>query len=245
MAILPDPQLFSRTLRIKTAKGAGTAFLVEFVDGTYLVSAAHLLEGSECGDKIYVSRNKKWQFTELGEIGFCTLGHDIAAARVSIGGGGYPMERLRGGALVGMELCYLGFPLGFAQVGMPDDYAGFAAPLLKAGVFSGLVQLSGLPVQLIASYGNVGFSGGPVIGYDPDLKPSHKTLRVFGFVSGGYEDAALPLKRRTGSRGEKKVDDLMHVNPQSGFVRFVGVSRLKEIVSEIQLGTHTSSRHTC
>ena len=43
---LIDQILLSRTLRIRTESEIGTAFLVEYAEGTYMASAAHLFEQS-------------------------------------------------------------------------------------------------------------------------------------------------------------------------------------------------------
>jgi hypothetical protein len=111
------------------------------------------------------------------------------------------------------------------QTGGLSDYP---VALIKSGILSGWFTIDSHEfTYLIDSYGNAGFSGGPV------LKSGAAESVIVGIVSGGYPDTIETILKLN-QDGDTIKEEGLFFRPQSGFVRFNGISHFVELVDQMK-----------
>lgn len=111
----------------------------------------------------------------------------------------------------GKEVYFYGFPLG----DLGTQVLGIRFPLVKKAIVSGWIKHKGLNKMVLDGYNNLGFSGGPVVAYDPNSKK----MCLVGVIS-GY----IPEPVSVQYKGDK-----LSVNENSGIIVCYGKGYIEEI----------------
>lgn len=161
----------------------GTCFLIEYKNQEYLVTAAHLFKKeTKTKSNVNITINNGTPITLTAEF----LKHsdstiDVAVLRIPISLKKSELYLVNGGVSVGQQVYFLGYPsfkgLQFATV---DKLGTF--PLVKGGIFSGMIKVNGYLLEFIDGHNNPGFSGGPVVFFNHE----NKTTNICCIISGYY-----------------------------------------------------------
>ena len=220
----PTMQAMSKTFNLYGDKLTGTCFMVTKNENQYFVTAAHLFESSHrSGDevaiqmvvqnvlqsyqaKIYFHSDRKVdlavlklseQITQDPAIPDELMKYKDTIQKI-FQGNGISTDTLW--APIGMEVYFLGFPLG----NLGTEALGMKVPLLKQAIISGWVNHNGIDLLLLDGHNNMGFSGGPVIAYDQ----ASKQMRMIAVIS-GYLPEPVNVRQK---------NDMVSVEENSGII---------------------------
>jgi S1-C subfamily serine protease len=212
---------------IRSSAGTGTAFLHSNENGSYWVTAAHVVRGTRAGDVVQFLRQDGWRDVEVKEILLEPNGYDVAvfSAR-NFGTTGVMAPVSVPGIHLGEELKFLGFPHGLKNT-YPVD--GASTPLVRTAFFSGVIAVNGLEVELLDGFNNPGFSGGPVYGPREGGEPG-----VVAVVSGFRPERAAHARvyRLTEAGEEEQLPDL-YTKPNSGMINAISIEKVKALASNL------------
>ena len=163
-------------IRCGETSGSGTAFILNYNDWQYLVTARHVVE-TISGNRIDIFHDGEWKSLEVdvigkgtGEIDVAVLSSPLAIRPTRCGCSSiFDRHDNRAASLLS------GFPLGM-RGGSPYD---FPYPLAKSGVLSGVDSWHGTNLLYIDGHANRGFSGGPLI----CSQDQTSTVRIAGVIT--------------------------------------------------------------
>jgi len=185
-----------RTFRIEFDGLTGTAFLIDAGGRRYLVTAAHILEGTKPLQDvtIFVRNGDDWLPLVCFHLGKMEPPIDVAVLAPRVPFGPPPESHLQtgGGALLGSDCYFLGFPWGLAtQSGSLNG--NYPIPLVKKALCSGFRHGDDGKTNgyYLDGINNPGFSGGPVL--DAKSDPP----RVFAIIA-GYRTATSEVVNKMG-----------------------------------------------
>jgi hypothetical protein len=238
---VPIAQAMANTFNVYGDKLTGSGFMVTKGGGQYFVTAAHLFATSHrSGDDVPVQmvvENQLQSYT--GKIYFHPDRKvDVAVLKLSetieqklslpaeiiqyrdtlqkvFRGKGFTLDSFF--TNVGMETYFLGFPLG----NLGTEVFGIKFPLVKKSLVSGFVKNDGVDILLLDGHNNLGFSGGPVVGYDE----SRKEMRIVGVISGFLPETV----------NVKHNNETLSVLENSGIIVCYGSQYIAEIFSRYKL----------
>lgn len=180
--MLPNVNILTRTFRIKTAHGTGTAFTADFGSRQYLITAQHVV-GTTQLYSVDIETSKGWRNSQV-EV----LGHSAPYIDVSVL---YPSQLLHDHrnpiklpssweVLVGQDVYFCGFALGLST---PSNITGFPypVPLVKKGTVSAFDADHWFLDGIV----NPGMSGGPVFTMDDN------TPNIIGVVTSRRLESAV------------------------------------------------------
>lgn len=210
---------------IRTAAGTGTAFLHANEQGSYFVTAAHLVHGTQEGDYILFKRQDGWHSVQVREILLHLQGYDVAVfSTANFGTTTRMVPRPDAGIFLGDELKFLGFPHG---LGNTYPLEGSVAPLVRTAFFSGTIMVEGREIELLDGFNNPGFSGGPVYALQDDGEPSITAL-ISGYRFERMSNSRLYRSNADGR--EEEVPDL-YTKPNSGMINAISVSHIRAVAA--------------
>jgi S1-C subfamily serine protease len=166
----------TRVFFVKTNNVFGTGFTLERNSRQFLVTARHVIPSAR--DSVAIHQHGTWQ-SMGGEVFYPkNPAVDIAVLRldkhISLT---LELEPSMDGMVLGQDLYFLGFPLGMY---MEPMWNGCPLPLIKHGVLSAIDSSDKSRVLIyLDAFGNLGFSGSPVI--FRDLKSGE--TKVAGIVT--------------------------------------------------------------
>jgi hypothetical protein len=210
---LPIVQAMSNTYNIYGDKLTGTCFMVTKNKEQYFVTAAHLFESShKSGEEVslqLVVQNEPQTYQariyyhpdRKVDVAVLKLSETISqnaaipdelmkykdTIQKVFKGNGFSTDSMI--VSIGMETYFLGFPLG----NLGTEIFGIKYPLLKKAIVSGYVKHNGVDVLLLDGHNNLGFSGGPVVGYDE----TSKQMRIVGVISGYLPEPINVLQKNS------------------------------------------------
>ena len=227
MPVMVDLAFLDRTLRIKYGNNVGSAVYIELSGVHMVLTAAHIVEGLQAGDRIGVRFKSKWVMVDVTGVSRCKFGNDVCAIRTrDHWGEGLCEEQLTAGILMGEEVAYCGFPLSLEMEGMPGSL-GWPMGFIKSAIFSGAVARESEGYDyLFDTINNRGFSGGPII------KREKGQLRVAAIVSGYRNDAPSPVYKRLPDGSEIEVADYF-IKPNSGFMIGVPIKKAVDAARDL------------
>ena len=237
-------ETMANTFNIHGDRSTGTCFLVLKNGMQYFVTAAHLFNPShKSGDKVpiqmliqnqlqsfdakvYFHRDRKvdiaifklsekvLQHIELPEE-FIQY-HDLLQNVFQSTGISLDSTFLA----FGIEVFFYGFPLG----NLGTEVLGIKLPLVKRAIVSGSVKYNGINVIVLDGHNNLGFSGGPVVVYDP----GSQKMSIVGVIS-GYVPEPIDVQYK---------GDKLSVNDNSGIIVCYGRRFIEEIFSQHKKDIH-------
>jgi hypothetical protein len=181
---IPEPlsHLYKRTLRIETAFGAASSFVIEHENQHWLVTANHVVEDRRGKPKAFdVLDQNEQKHSDLERLERIS-GADVAVFHLwpDYAEVGPSLELCSANELRLMQDVYI---VGFPSLGEPlifhIAYASPTTPFIKRAVVSGDADYHGIKVWLLDGMSTFGFSGGPLI--VQELEPDR--FRVFGVAS--------------------------------------------------------------
>jgi S1-C subfamily serine protease len=180
--------VLARTFQIRVPEGTGSAFIIDYRDRQYIVTANHMVASMGERGTVEFFANQQWVALPFKILHGASKCDDVAVL--------IPDEKqilkvdaipVADSYIFGQEAFFAGFPYGL--------YTTFSnskqiVPLLKHGYVSARVSCSaiypnepeGAGVILLDGMNNHGFSGGPVVIVDPS-DANHRN-KLIGVISG-------------------------------------------------------------
>lgn len=162
----PHTGFFQTVFYIKYGQGTGTAFILDHLERSFLVSAKHNFPDKNWGDSITLEifQHGKW-LAYHGVVYFHSI-HEIDIAVILSKDQelvNSPYNLLDSETPLGSDGYFFGFPYGnySPDIGKIND--GFPFPLIKKAISSGVFHFENHHVNILDGHNNPGFSGGPVI----------------------------------------------------------------------------------
>lgn len=229
-----DQRIHYNTLRINSPVGTGTGFLVEINNTVFIFTTAHCVRETREGDKILVRNSDSWKTIGVEKIGFHPNGYDCAVIKTSHRPrGGLGEEDFEKRVAQGQNLAYCGFPLGL-EIQNDPQLSTFPVAFVKSGDVSGWLDMkNGERRYYIDSYGNPGFSGGPVVGQNQFGKK-----KIYGVVTSGQYEPPHPILEKA-IDGKFQYSSLHFDQRQGGFTVFVPIEHHRIVATQILDGTQS------
>ena len=184
-------EILSRTRFIKAGSEAGTGFVVDYEGKVYIITAKHVVAGLPTTNAtLQVWQDETWKDYQTVRTLFPSSSDvDIAVfetnEKVPTPFGVRPADEI-GGATMGQQVWFLGYPFGI-ESRFADDKR---APFIKRGTMSAVDGTKPDAVVIyVDGFNNPGFSGGPIVYWDF----SKRVYGILGVVQGYREDAAKVL----------------------------------------------------
>ena len=173
--------VINRTFRLKHRDGVGTCFTVDVAGRQYVVTAQHVVDGLAAGADAVVEilHDRRWKPLPVHVAWLAEDPVDVAilAARQPLSHPNMTLEPTSVGMTLGQQVYFLGFT-NLEVLALPDG-VGFPMPLVRQGIFAGMIPQNGNLMLVIDGHNIPGFSGGPVV-FRPD---GHVEYRVAGVIS--------------------------------------------------------------
>jgi hypothetical protein len=244
----PTQKTLQSCLRIRFGESSGTAFLVNHGSQQFMVTAAHVLNGIQPGDKFAFFFNSKWWLTRFQKIRFCDEKTDVCALIADDqfhkfwSNQGFELSEIGGNFAIGERVYYLGFPLGYstdlsADLDKSDLIAEYQEnlihlPFLKSGMVSGLKTHDWGPEIFIETISNAGFSGGPLICRSIAVEGIPE-LKVVGLMS-SYKFDTRQFLHQILPNGEVERLNHQFISPNSGFSVAIGAKRILNLIENFE-----------
>ena len=183
----------SRIFKIETSGGQATGVMCHDEVGLFLITAKHVIKNTIVGDKIRLFVSELGQLVSVLDIEHGEDDADVSV--VFLGKVNFsppdeePLPIAGSQILLGEELLFAGFPLGFSSLSLGIEKK--PTPLLRKGILSGFIMRSfngdrnspSHPQLVIDAINNFGFSGGPIIRNQERNLFKPAKLVVVGIVS--------------------------------------------------------------
>ena len=224
----------ARVYRIAVGQKAGTGFVVEEEGKYYLLTAKHLFEAVEYPNKfnIGIEKNSSWDEFDANIYYHHNTDIDIAVIQTSyfddmnFAKVRYDSKKL----FVSQSVYMLGYPYGIKNRLLSAEL-DFPYPIVKRGVYSGVIVPNGNIVHVIDWNGNPGFSGGPVIYHSYNDEDDFEEEFIAGIISSGHTHETKVLK-------PEQQETECYINEESGIGFVYTIENALEIIREyVRLAT--------
>jgi S1-C subfamily serine protease len=172
--------ILSRVLDLRYGNEQGTGFTVEVDGRQYIVTAKHLVSGTNQVAEVAYLHNNNWE--KLPVTILRSTDADVAVLvppRVLTPT--FPVEYSMTGVAMGQELFFLGFPYGMSTEVPAELNHGCPIPFIKRGTFSAAYKGKAKHNMIfVDGMNNSGFSGGPLVA----VNSANKKMIVIGVVVG-------------------------------------------------------------
>lgn len=229
----PTGNVLSRVYEIRFGGGTATAFLLDYEDRQYFVTAGHVVEsaGERASVEMMGPGTKAWKSYPVTVLHGKNKCADVAVL--------IPADKKLTAAeaipfpynfAIGQEAYFLGFPYGLYSTFSANE--GMAVALVKHAYISAVVSCAVLfpegpkdeEVLLLDGLNNPGFSGGPVVA--PDMFSPFTTIRALklvGVISGFQsENSHLQVD------GKNQLNSVIQTN--TGIIRVVPIDRAVDLI---------------
>ena len=174
----------------ETVVSGGTMFVIDIDNRQYLITARHIAEHIDSRVQFQIWHNTKWNSIPVRVIRHGRGDVDVSVLDSSVNlipdGYRFPVPVGMGGVLLGQEMMFLGFPLGYDVVTSAYLATGFPIPLVKYARLSA-IPVRGYPMWL-DGHNNEGFSGSPIC----FVRNGESEVRVAGVIS-AYKPIPKPV----------------------------------------------------
>jgi len=197
--------VLQRVFLIKYGNHFGSSFTVDVGNRQYLISAKHLLSFLQESDIIDIYHESQWKKLEVKRIDLKNPKIDILVLAPAVQlSPPLELDPSIDNIILSQNVYFLGFPFGM-YVEAKDLNNFFPMPFVKKGIVSAMAfENKKEKIIFIDGYNNKGFSGGPIVFFDFDVKK----FKVAAVVSGykpqrddiiNNKDKATALKAITNS----------------------------------------------
>jgi S1-C subfamily serine protease len=191
--VLPPALILLRTAPVRVGQEYGTAFVIDYKERQYLVTAKHLVKNLPSKDAtIQLFENLQWTDLRADILNCKSSEVDAVALRfdkpekLSVNPA---VEVSRTGAQIGAAIFFFGFPNFGREVGLYTLFAttGQHLPMVKRGILSASDWIDeDANLLYFDAFNNKGFSGGPIIAFDT----AKKQWQIVAVVSGYLPEAS-------------------------------------------------------
>lgn len=176
--------ILSRVLALRSGSLQGSGFTIEVEGRQYIVTAKHMVPGTNQLADVSIYRSEKW-----GQLSMRVLRSEEADVAVLVPPfvvtPSLPLVYGSEGTMLSQEVFFLGFPDMLSSDVPADLNNGFPIPFIKRGTLSAWYRgKSKYATILVDGINNPGFSGGPLV----VANGQNKELRVLGVVIGYKTD---------------------------------------------------------
>lgn len=223
--------VLERIFCIRVGDSMGTAFVVDYADKNYLVTAKHLFQTSGYQNKmnINIQYENIWKpisaeiyYHETKDIDVAVIKTDFFKDR-HFCGVKYESKEV----LISQEVFLLGFPYGLSTNQFSIN-KGYPIPIVKKGIFSGTINNNNnTQVYLIDWDNNHGFSGGPLV-FRKIAKDGYSDDEYIAGVIHGYQQHKIKVYNEDGS------DTGLTANENSGIGFIYKIENVMEIIKKIE-----------
>ncbi|WP_082552253.1 serine protease [Massilia sp. Root351] len=169
-----------RTLHLSINGSTGTGFLLDHGGRQYLITAKHVIGAGASGTfELGIMNNKAWTPVKVSLVGHAAHEADISVLALpsAIVAPSLALPAAKKSHLT-QDAYFLGFPYGdFGDVGLLNQ--NYPMPFVKRSIISSFNNGGRPSIIYLDGHNNPGFSGGPVVIFDPDTKQ----LEVLSVVS--------------------------------------------------------------
>ena len=174
----------------------GTMFVIDVDNRQYLITARHIAENIDSRVQLQVWHNQGWNSIPVRIVGHGGGDVDVSVLDSNISLVPDEYRRLPApvgldGIILGQEVMFLGFPIGYDVLTTVSFDTGFPIPLVKYARLSAIPRL-GFPMWL-DGHNNEGFSGSPVC----FVRNGESDVRVAGIIS-AYQHIPKPVFSQDG-----------------------------------------------
>ncbi len=208
---------------IQTDTLQGTAFLITNNSEEYLATVAHIFK-SDLSTKSIVNI-KLLIDTTFVPVQAKFLRHpdisvDIAVLKLPFNLKHSETLNEKNNIVLGQDVFFVGYP-SFNNIQFITIAKGLGAfPLIKKAILSGSIQVNNYYLLLLDGHNNPGFSGGPVIYYDENLKQNC----LLGIVSGYFNESKAIIEKK-----QSKESDYINLE-NSGIIICYPIKLAHEII---------------
>lgn len=218
----------TRVLKIKFSNATATAFTLEKDDEQFLITAKHLFNKNTSGSfvNLEITRDNQ-QFNLTCQVFF----HDNAEIDIAV------LKLINNtnitnrmivnfndsSIILGHDAYIVGFPFGLVNSDIEGNF-NYPTPFVKRGCISATTKENGADVIYADSVNNIGFSGGPLVTYNP---MNYKEQYIIGVISGyrvHISDVYDKDNKKTGS----------YVRENSGLTKAYSIKHVFEIIQKIK-----------
>jgi S1-C subfamily serine protease len=180
---VPSAEILRQTYKIQTDTLSGSSFLIEYNSREYLITAKHLFKKNLLNKSIVninlLSEKENEKFKAKISISRDSS-IDIAVLELPVSIKKLKPFNINPTVTIGQQILFLGYP-SFNGNNINTFSKAFGIfPLVKKGIVSALLDLNKYTLYFLDGHNNPGFSGGPVIGFDPIKNETY----ILGVVSG-------------------------------------------------------------
>ena len=223
--------VINRTFRLKYGDKVGTCFTIDVSGRQYVATARHILPSLKEGDstRVEIYHDGQWKALLVYVAWLSEPPADVAilAPQWQLSSAEMVLEPTVGGLAFGQQVYFLGF-IGLETLALPGS-TGYPMPLVRQGIFAGMMLQNGTNLLVIDGHNIRGFSGGPVV----FMPQASREFRVAGVVS-GYRPEPNPVLEKGQPTG-------MYVYDNTGLVIAYSLQAGIEHISAHPTGVAISS----
>lgn len=163
MSVVASAREIGMSYQINFLGRQGTCFASRDAQGSYFVTAAHLMKGAAAGDKVQFRRVTDWVDVGIRDIVFAAQQADVcvfSSVNFTLTLVGEFPDSGEVGVAPGGETIFVGYPHGLTNT-FPNNN-GFVSALVRKAFFSGVIAVDGREVMILDGFNNPGYSGSPV-----------------------------------------------------------------------------------
>lgn len=232
MTLIASKREIATSYNIRYVDGSATAFCWRDEQGTFLVTAAHVLKGAAKGDVVELRRRTDWARLAIREVLFAPSGVDICVFTTENFGINFRGEYKSSPGLglgLGADVLFVGYPHGLVN-DTPPINGDLPTALVRKASFSGVIDTgSGHPTMIFDGFNNPGYSGSPIYVED------NGHLRPMAVVSGYRHELSSHggVYREKGDGDEERLPDV-YVKPNSGMIYAYSWGYVQAILADLK-----------
>lgn len=207
--------------------GWGTCFLWGDSAGTFFVTAKHVVENLNVGDRIKFRHPSDKLFLSITGVAHSAT-HDLSIFTSDTYSFPNSWQYPDGSAALGQRTLFLGYPHGLSN-GYPSHH-GLPSPLVRNAFFSGVVDINRAPTVILDGFNNPGYSGGPVY----IASEIAQQVSLFAVISGYRHEKIEHSKVYTTSGGSEAEIPGTYAKINSGMIYATGINYLNELIPQLK-----------
>ena len=209
---------------------SGTIFSIDVDNKQYIISAHHLFNNVIDNAKVQIFHNSKWKDLNLRLVNHCPDPIDISvlAADIQLTSSEFICEPTSGGAILGQDLFFLGFPFGEYGDGGKFN-RDFPLPFVKKATLSCIQFEKNIEILFLDGFNNPGFSGGPVVFTHPN-KIEYKVCSVIS----SYRVSKVPIYQGS-------IELPIYHRENSGIIISYGIKHAVDVIKANPIGFQLSN----
>jgi S1-C subfamily serine protease len=206
----------------------GTAFAYHDEQGTYIVTAKHVIKNAAPGDRIGFRTTSETYLATIKDIAFGATHADVAVfSSDDLDIEGLIMIEGTPELHLGQRLIFLGYPHGLASLTPSPN--PIPSPLARSAFYSGVISYGDTEVIILDGFNNPGYSGGPIWAKSED---AYGPLLV-GLISGYRREVKEHSAVYRIEEGVEVPIDNTYSHANSGMIYAVPRSSIFKVASKL------------